>query len=178
MDEYFSKVSSSLVHLVQNKRADTLYFTCLEEQGNDELSAHIHWLDIIREAVGYSAENEDHYLPSLDALEFHWKRVCWVGQVWRQASKNLINFKSVLNHGWEVNDSNDLAVVWDSDRNFLKCDKLIRLWTKGCRCRKGCQKNCGCKRGGHPCGPGCLCVGTCANAPSDPRISQLKSLLV
>ena len=47
----------------------------------------------------------------------------------------------------------------------------MKLWTKGCGCKKDlCKsKRCGCSSQKKPCGPGCLCNGLCFNAPEDPQ---------
>ena len=44
-----------------------------------------------------------------------------------------------------------------------KVTDTINFLTKGCTCRKGCRTNqCGCRKKGNICGPGCQCQD-CAN---------------
>jgi len=170
--EYFRSVASKFNYQIQSARANLLFNIALVEAAMDNKKAHLIWLDKIRSAVSLQSENEDHYLPSTDALEYHWKRVCWVAQVWQSACINHIDFPKVEDYGWTLSNG-ILSVVWDSEDNFQRCEKLVRFWTRGCQCRKGCVRNCGCRRIKKSCGPGCLCIGSCKNAPSNPSINNL-----
>ena len=49
--------------------------------------------------------------------------------------------------------------------------RTIQFLIKGCSCKKGCiSNNCGCRKKGIHCGPGCECQG-CVNLPTDEALS-------
>jgi len=170
--EYFRSVASKFICQLQVAKADLLFDITLSEANDNIRQAHSLWLDKIRSVVSLNSENEDYYLPSTDALELHWKRVCWVAQVWESAAIRYISYPDVVLYGWTISNG-VLSVVWDSEDNFQRCEKLVKFWTRGCQCKKACLRNCGCRRGSKSCGPGCLCISSCTNAPSDPSINSL-----
>lgn len=63
------------------------------------LKGHTQWLEDIRQnswdRIGY----ENDMVPSLEALWRHWKRSCWVMDMWRQADQNRIEVKPVTDYG-------------------------------------------------------------------------------
>ena len=105
----------------------------MQECNQDINRAHTVWLEKIRSKVAFVADNEEHYVPSIDALNLHWKRVCWVAQMWDCAAKTTIPTNDVTEFGWEVKDG-EIKVVWDSEGNFQKCDNLVKYWTKLTAC--------------------------------------------
>ena len=55
-------------------------------------------------------------IPSIEALWRHWKRSCWVLDMWRQADRNTMQLADLASWGWKVN--NDVLYIdWDSDEN-------------------------------------------------------------
>ena len=47
----------------------------------------------------------------------------------------------------------------------MKIKQTIDFLVKGCTCKRGCKsKQCGCRKKGKCCGPGCECQG-CTNLP-------------
>ena len=55
-------------------------------------------------------------VPSTEALWRHWKRSCWVIDMWRQADKDTLEVAPITNYGWNViNDV--LTIDWESDEN-------------------------------------------------------------
>ena len=52
---------------------------------------------------------------------------------------------------------------WESPELQKQVQDTIGFLTKGWSCKKGCRtKQCGCRKKGHHCGPGCDCHG-CTN---------------
>ncbi len=51
---------------------------------------HTEWLEDIRESVWARINFENEMLPSVDALLRHWKRTCWIVDMWGQADKNIM----------------------------------------------------------------------------------------
>ena len=121
-------------------------------------------------------EGEDCWLPSNDALLYHWKRCCFIGQMWEQADNNFLDLPDITKWGWSVINDN-LEVKWDSDTNAKHVDKYRKLWTSGCSCKsliKPCSsRNCGCRKSNKSCGPACKCCDKCFNKPVDPSIEAL-----
>ena len=102
--EYFKSVASKFSRQLQRTRADDLFRSALPDANGDIKSAHAVWLEKIRAAIGFAAESEEYYLPSTDELELHWKRVCWVAQVWGSAGRNIIEYAPLEEYGWEFKD--------------------------------------------------------------------------
>ena len=167
--EYFSKYSTSFLQQAPDGRPQSLFIHLFNSQ-RSMLENHSIWLSEIRNSVMFRSPSEEYYIPSDDALRMHWYRSCWVSQVWHQANNNTIQFPDLTSHGWLI-ENESLLVKWDSELNFKKTDNFVKLWTKGCGCKKDlCKsKRCGCSSQEKPCGPGCLCNGLCFNAPEDPQ---------
>jgi hypothetical protein len=143
-----------------------------------ELEVTSLWLDQIRQAVMKEpgCESEEKWMPSFDSLQLHWKRCCYVMQMWQQADQNIITYPDVEKWGWSLVDDK-LFVVWDSDQNLQNVDRYRKLWTSGCKCKSighPCSnKICGCKKALKTCGPACKCSHLCCNKPVDPSIEAL-----
>ena len=56
-------------------------------------------------------------VPSDKALFLHWKRSCWVLDIWRQADENIMMVKPVTQYGGAITQVNRLSVIWDSDEH-------------------------------------------------------------
>ena len=136
------------------------------------------WLEKIRQMVRKEpgCETEDYWLPSDDALKLHWKRCCYILQMWKQTDQNIITLPNITEWGWSIVD-NELIVKWDSQSNLKRTDKYRKLWINGCKCKslnKPCSsKNCGCQKNLRSCGPACKCSNKCCNKPVDPSIEAL-----
>ncbi len=89
----------------------------------------------------------------------HWKRSCWVLQMWQQADQSTMTLEPLQNHGWGLKED-ELTITWESDKNVQnRVDSLLR----GCKCSTGClTKRCGCRRQGRDCSLGCQCI-SCTN---------------
>ena len=44
---------------------------------------HFAWLNGIRQTIWHRIKHEDEMIPSNDSLYLHWKRTCWVANMWR-----------------------------------------------------------------------------------------------
>lgn len=133
-----------------------------QEQGTTR-EQHEKWLDCIRESSWEKVDSEDQVMPSNKALEYHWQRCCWVGELWQQADKQLVTAPSLTDHGYSVSDDGTIGVVWDSAQNQESVADLVGELLHGCKCKTGCKtKRCKCNKGNKKCGAGCECTN-CAN---------------
>ena len=66
-------------------------------------------------------------------------------------------------NGWLKSPDGAYAFDWDCPEHQSQVQETIDFLIKGCACKKGCtNKQCGCKKRGNKCGPGCQCQG-CTN---------------
>jgi len=135
-----------------------------DQASKSPLDVHSEWLEDIRQAVLDRINMENDMVPSVDALWRHWKRSCWVADMWGQADQNTMNVKDVSLYGWSVKDGT-ISVDWDSGDNLEKVQRRIQLLTKGCKCKAGCGSlRCSCKKKAQHCSEGCSCLH-CSNLP-------------
>ena len=107
---------------------------------------HSKWIENIRQTIWVRTKSEQEMVPSDDALLKHWKRSCWVVDMWGRADRAEQTVKPLIGNGWEVIDS-WLQVVWDSEKNRDEVRNRVKMLTSGCGCITGCDSNrCGCKR--------------------------------
>lgn len=126
------------------------------------IEQHHKWLNHLRQTIWDRISFESETIPSLDALQFHWLRSCWVVHTWRQAQSNRVVLAPLHGNGW-VREEGKLNIVWDTMENRRKVKQKVQLLMKGCGCKSGCRSNrCGCRKNGSACGPGCHCVN-CMN---------------
>ena len=65
-----------------------------------------------------------------------------------------------------------LYPVWDTDENMQAIITKVKQLTSGCKCKRGCGTGqCGCKKSGRECGPGCACTN-CKNTQKDEQESN------
>ena len=122
---------------------------------------HCRWLDIIREKVRVSYE--DQIPPSVTALKLHWLRSCLVSQMYDQATENTISLPSFCSYGYKINIEKNLVPQWEKESHMLSVQSHVNWLLRGCKCKKGCIKqNCRCKKANQKCGPGCSCTN-CQN---------------
>ena len=72
-------------------------------------------------------------IPSIEALQRHWKRSCWATNMWGHADRNKIELPDLTSWGWKVNNE-QLSIDWDSSENLSTIKERVRLLTKGCKC--------------------------------------------
>ena len=75
-------------------------------------------------------------VPSSGALLRHWKRSCWIIDMWQQADKNQMTLRSLQGNGWKIIDQATLEIDWDSKENVETVRHRVALLTKGCNCKK------------------------------------------
>ena len=121
---------------------------------------HAMFLDRIRKA-SWQGTYEHELLPTLEALEFHWKRSCWVSTVWERSLEAIFDYPLITQYGWAVDESGLISVVWDTVENMQKVRENVIFLTKGCGCKseknKCVTRRCKCFKNGRKCGPGCSC---------------------
>ena len=89
---------------------------CLESS-HDQLHQHSGWLIDICQNIWDGNTFENQMIPSTDALWRHWKRSCWIIDMWRQADKNITVLQPLNSHGWTITGSH-LTIDWDSMGNI------------------------------------------------------------
>ena len=179
---FITKCSSSFQYkmkfLTKPSPRDIYDKVCEEHDTLSEQELLQEWLDQIRTFIMQSPEctSEQYWLPSHDSLMLHWKRCCYVLQIWKQSDLSFMKYPDTTQWGWSFVEK-DLVFRWDSDANFRKVEKYRKLWTSGCKCRsvtKPCNnRTCGCRKSQKPCGPACACADTCHNKASDPSVEGL-----
>ena len=118
---------------------------------------HSAWLDDIRQNIWHRIRFENEQIASDDSLWLHWKRSCWVINMWGQSDMNILKTESVLDYGWSLKD-NLLCVVWDSNDNVVAIRDRVESLLSGCKCITGCRsRRCGCVKKGKQCAEGCQC---------------------
>ena len=139
-----------------NKSPVNLYHSCVSTSVETQ---HIMWLDKIREHVWEQTQDEKYLLPSHTALKMQWLRTVWVIHAWEQAGTTpTINQLKPEEHGW-AKGQHGYSFQWDTEENIMAVRNRVSKLTNGCRCHKNnCKtKQCGCKKKGQICGPGCQC---------------------
>ena len=133
---------------------------------SDVVKQHSDWLEEIRQSMWVRISFEDEMIPSTEALWRHWKRSCWVIDMWSQADQNTMTVASLTDFGWSITHDSILTVDWDSSENQEAIKGRVLLFTKGCKCKTGCATGrCACKKKGHNCTEGCSCLN-CLNLPN------------
>ncbi|XP_071951903.1 uncharacterized protein [Antedon mediterranea] len=124
-----------------------------------DLDIHVKFLTVIRESIFHRITSEDQWMPTVDALKYHWLRTCWIALVWSQASTNLVVIPDCIKYGWSQTDQGKITVIWDSEENKLKVSESVRYLKNGCKCKTGCiTGRCACHKRKKHCGPGCSCL--------------------
>ena len=119
---------------------------------------HTVWLDDIRQNVWYRVKFENEMIPSNEALLLHWKRACWVIEMWKQADKKEMDLAPLTSCGWQLNQQR-LCIEWDSSENIKVVNERIDALLKGCKCGTGCTtRRCKCLKQGKKCSVGCDCT--------------------
>ena len=70
--------------------------------------------------------DEQHYVPSVDALRLHWQMSCWVAKVWQQADKCMV----INDHGWST-DGVSVNIIRDSKEGIWKNNKRCSAVERG-----------------------------------------------
>ena len=137
------------------------------DNSSSSLHQHEKWLDHIRQSIWDRISSENETVPSLEALQYHWLRSCWVLQVWQQAHSQQVTLAPLDGNGWVINKDGQLNILWDTPENMQKVKQRVRLLMNGCGCKSGCRTGrCGCKKRSSVCGVGCHCIN-CENTEQD-----------
>ena len=110
-------------------------------------------------------------IPSSGALYRHWKRTCWVINMWSQSCQPHMVLGPLTEFGWRI-EEDELLFNWDSEENIAAVRGRVEALTKGRHCKTGCNtERCSCKKKEKTCIEGCECVNcsnlTCAGQGND-----------
>ena len=74
---------------------------------------------------------ENDMITSVESLFRHWKRACWVLDLWKQSDKNIMYPKPLSKYGW-ITTKDTLAIDWDShvERDVTACTVQTQTLTK------------------------------------------------
>ena len=130
------------------------------------MEQHEAWYNAIRCIVSDRITNEEERMPTTTAMWRYWMRSCWVSKMWQSSTEE--NPYSELPPpqvcGWIEDENGEYNFDWECAEVQSRITDTISFLTKGCSFKKGCQTNqCGCRKKGNRCGPGCQCQG-CRNA--------------
>ncbi len=151
------------------------HFNKFDTQELTPIQKHQQWLDDIRQCIWDRVQFENEMIPSTDALHRHWKRSCWVIDMWHQANKNEMAVRPLTDYGWKVN-GDTLTFDWDSDINMEAVKQRVAALLRGCRCKTGCKTaRCGCRKKGNTCSEGCECTD-CSNTQTTLQQPDIDSL--
>lgn len=154
---YFKKYTAAF-----NAASPELHFVQFQIETRTTHQQHTDWLDDIRQNIWYRVKFENEMLPSNQALGLHWRRTCWVLDMWHQATLNTVKLKPLIDNGWSLT-AGHLSIVWDTDENIQAVKERVDSILRGCKCAGGCKtRRCGCKRSGKLCAYGCECTN-CLN---------------
>ena len=138
------------------------------------LETHLAFLSEIRTGHFHRVATEENWMPTPEALRFHWLRACFTIRVWCQTAVNYIVVPDLFKHGWQLVDGK-LQVTWDTPENIKRVNDQVRMLKSRCGCKKsGCKlgSNCGCRKAGKECNINCKCQN-CQNvhsASADPVV--------
>ena len=163
---YFKKHLSAFVSELGFQTPNQLY-NSITTPAIDE--RHEEWLKHIRDIISDRIMSEEERVPSYTALWRHWKRVCWVSEMWNNSPQQDVMKEISLpeDSGWFLTADNKYAIEWESPEIEEQVKSSINFLVKGCSCKKSKCKTlqCSCRKGGRNCGPGCECHG-CTNLPN------------
>ena len=129
-----------------NGKTPEAYFNGFFKQGQFISKQHLHWLDDIRQCIWDCIQFENEMIPSVESLFRHWKRVCWVLDLWKQSDKNIMCPKPLSEYGW-ITTKDTLAIDWDSQSNMDEVRERVAGLLKGCACKTGClTQQCRCQK--------------------------------
>ena len=132
-----------LLGLIHHHHLVTSYSLLIQiQQYSTYIGLMIHAKIIIADRTTFDTS----MVPSTDALYFHWKRTCWVLDMWGQANRNTMVLKPITENGWTI-ENTKLCVVWDTEENMQLVRERVNLLLRGCNCVTECKNRvCGCKR--------------------------------
>ena len=82
-----------------NRKTPEAYFNEFYKQGQSISKQHLQWLDDIRQCIWDCIQFENEMIPSVESLFRHWKRACWVLDLWKQSDKNIMCPKPLSEYG-------------------------------------------------------------------------------
>ena len=114
--------------------------------GKPPVEQHYEWLEDIRQTIWDRVQHETDMIPSSGALYRHWKRTCWVINMWSQSCQPHMVLGPLTEFGWRI-EEDELLFNWDSEENIAAVRGRVEALTKGCHCKTGCNTaRCSCKK--------------------------------
>ena len=168
--EYLKKCSIEFKYQCTGEVTPDKVYLALANKESTDIENHTIFINKIRESL-FKRHDEEHYIPTVDCLRYHWRRCCWVQEIWKQADKKVVLYPNINLYGWSINNDK-VTVVWDKKENIDKIKRGIRLWTEGCTCTTSCGARCGCRRNRNICCPGCKCGPKCTNTQENSNAAQ------
>jgi len=112
---FIKKCARLFQHKMQFSKLPTpkeIYSKISEENpASSEPDLLLEWLHQIRQFVmrAEGCTSEDFWLPSNDSLILHWKRSCYVLQIWKQTDVANIVYPIITEWGWSYVNDTDLV---------------------------------------------------------------------
>ena len=159
---YFKKYSSGF-----QTQSPSEHFSKFKDKGLTVQEQHSKWLDDIRQTIWYRTKFENEMIASDEILMFHWKRSCWVLNMWKQADQNEMHLQPMTSFGWRITDG-ILKIEWDTESNIKNIRERVHVLTKGYKCTTGCSTNrCSCRKNEKKCSVGCECTNCTKSSQGD-----------
>ena len=134
------------------------HFNSFHQPDTTPVLHHHQWMENIRQTIWDRVQFETEIIPSNDALDRHWKRTCWVLDMWKQSSQSTMLLKPLTDYGWRI-EGEKLMYEWDSEENMAVVRQRVDTLLKGCHCKTGCKTaRCSCRKKEAQCAAGCECV--------------------
>ena len=116
-------------------------------------------IDQARQKLFAKRTNVKQIPPTRAAMEQHIKRAIYQGgYLWGQTLVASPVLPSPTNWGWMKTTDGMFEPYWSTLPEASKvCSELV-----SCKCKKGCVKNCKCKKMGLECTALCTCEGDCS----------------
>ena len=100
--------------------------------------------------------------PTKDALDKHIQMANYQCFVWKESLTPIPDLPCPTACGWKLDGGKFLPELMTLAPVPKACVELVI-----CSCRSGCEKRCGCFRGGQSCISACSCQGDCTNSSHD-----------
>ena len=134
------------------------HFNSFHQPDTTPVLQHHQWMENIRQTIWDRVQFETEMIPSNDALDRHWKRTCWVLDMWKQSSQSTMLLKPLTDYGWRI-EGDELMYEWDSEENMAVVRQRVDTLLKGCHCKTGCKTaRCSCRKKETQCAAECECV--------------------
>ena len=109
--------------------------------------------DQVRVTLFCRGKTQEMMPPTSDSLRFHINRANYQTLIWRNAHVPVPEIHDPTNSGgWQMDDGQLKPVLKSLPPIPMVCKDIV-----SCGCKKGCIKNCACKKSRVMCTPACKC---------------------